>query len=484
MPSCSNNGVEGISRRTFLGGVGAVAGMPLLCGGASFGERRLRLGVISDIHVAEKPSGPYYRFVQALRWLRDRDVDGVLIAGDLTERGFGCEMEVVRNAWQSVFPNDKGRSGERVERLFTTGNHDIDGWRIYARRDKTFAERAKTEAMSANPAEFWRRFWDEPYEPVFSKTVKGYYVVLSHWGQNRHLPEFFKRHESELHGDKPFFYVQHAHPLGTLYDDYENSSDKGVATRELSRYPNAVAFSGHSHWPINDPRAIWQGGFTSIACGSTSQIYLARGRENYLPAKNVAPGYVSQMPRTRMTDGGNAMVVDVYDDCMVFERHCVKFDERLGEDWAVPLPVRADGNRPWQFGARRSAARPPVFPDEATVAVKVPSKPGKDRNGKDTYQVVVEFPRASQVEKDGGLRDYEVAAIDGKGRAVLAKRVYARYNYFSEARAVTLLGGECESCVFAKGELPADGVFRFRVTPFDCWGNAGSAIYGDGVKCL
>ena len=85
------------------------------------------------------------------------------------------------------------------------------------------------------------------------------------------------------------------------------------------------------------------------------------------------------------------------------------------------------------------------------------------------------------MEGDGGPRDYEVAAIDGEGRTVLVKRVYARYNYFSDARAAKLLGGECESCVFAKSELPADGVFRFRVTPFDCWGNAGPSITQPGA---
>ena len=31
-------------------------------------------------------------------------------------------------------------------------------------------------------------------------------------------------------------------------------------------------FSGHSHYPVNDPRSIWQGGYTALGCGSLSSL--------------------------------------------------------------------------------------------------------------------------------------------------------------------------------------------------------------------
>ena len=44
--------------------------------------------------------------------------------------------------------------------------------------------------------------------------------------------------------------------------------DKGIATKTLSNYPNAIAFSGHSHYSLTDERSIWQGAFTSIGQSS------------------------------------------------------------------------------------------------------------------------------------------------------------------------------------------------------------------------
>ena len=37
----------------------------------------------------------------------------------------------------------------------------------------------------------------------------------------------------------------------------------------LAKYPQVVTFSGHLHFPLNDPRSIWQASFTSFGCGST-----------------------------------------------------------------------------------------------------------------------------------------------------------------------------------------------------------------------
>ena len=39
-------------------------------------------------------------------------------------------------------------------------------------------------------------------------------------------------------------------------------------TKILKKYPQVVDFSGHSHYPLNDPRSIWQGKFTAIGTGA------------------------------------------------------------------------------------------------------------------------------------------------------------------------------------------------------------------------
>ena len=93
----------------------------------------LRLGVVSDIHFLLEPKTRKLRkdwdattFVHALKYFRERNVDAVVLAGDLAESGIVAELQFVMDAWQSVFPQDRGADGRKVERLFIYGNHDID----------------------------------------------------------------------------------------------------------------------------------------------------------------------------------------------------------------------------------------------------------------------------------------------------------------------------------------------------------------------
>jgi len=67
--------------------------------------------------------------------------------------------------------------------------------------------------------------------------------------------------------EKPIFVAHHEHVADTVYGSRE-SLGEGWGTPEfndiLSKYPQIVDFSGHSHYPLNDPRSIWQGDFTAV----------------------------------------------------------------------------------------------------------------------------------------------------------------------------------------------------------------------------
>ena len=77
-----------ISRKGFLAGMSAAAWSMLYGSPADAGEKRLRLGVMSDVHIFRPGDWAEKRFKLALDWCRSSDVDGVLIAGDLTEEGY------------------------------------------------------------------------------------------------------------------------------------------------------------------------------------------------------------------------------------------------------------------------------------------------------------------------------------------------------------------------------------------------------------
>lgn len=62
--------------------------------------------------------------------------------------------------------------------------------------------------------------------------------------------------------------MQHEHISNTVYgsSDFEGWGMPDFA-EILKDYPQAVDFSGHSHYPINDPRSIWQGEYTAVGTG-------------------------------------------------------------------------------------------------------------------------------------------------------------------------------------------------------------------------
>ena len=102
------------NRRQFLGAMASFgafgAARPLFA--APAGRPNLVLGILSDIHlsISKGKDGTLSfageeMFTKALKWYRDCGVDGVLVCGDMADRGTVEELEAVARAWYSVFPD-------------------------------------------------------------------------------------------------------------------------------------------------------------------------------------------------------------------------------------------------------------------------------------------------------------------------------------------------------------------------------------------
>ena len=118
-----------ISRRQFFiggaafGALGAFSGCRFFAsnGTSAAGAPKLKFGVVSDIHILrvganEEMSafGNNLTFKHTLEWFRSQDVDAVVIAGDMADKGLDTHLMAVAEAWYSVFPNDKYPDGRPV----------------------------------------------------------------------------------------------------------------------------------------------------------------------------------------------------------------------------------------------------------------------------------------------------------------------------------------------------------------------------------
>ena len=452
-----------VTRRKFLGGVaafGAATCCPIVRLSAAYspGRRpRMTFGAVSDIHIRIAPDGKGMlkshdssAFIHALEWFRDQKVDAVMVAGDLADTGLVPELQAVADAWWKVFPDSRLPDGRHVERIFITGNHDWDAWTydggVFVKKLYPDEAERNRNLLFKDLKGNWERIMQEPYVPIYRKEVKGYSFVGAHWQDEpchpkcetafRHVPAWFKEHGAELDPGKPFFYCQHAHLQNTVYGPWAWGHDSGETTAALQAFPNAVAFSGHSHYILTDERSIWQDGFTSLgtaslrACTTPHDEFPDDGFENAWGGIN-AYKVMEPLPETSR----QGMLVRVFDDCIAFSRRDFSIDRMLGGDWVMPLP--AAKSRPFSFAGRRALQKPPAFPAGAKLVAAKTS--GTRRGGKAKVNGVktmvpreagdalrLEFPQASAVRASRPFL-YEAKFVPKQGEAavrrVLAKRI-------------------------------------------------------------
>ena len=179
-------------------------------------------------------------------------LDALLIAGDLTNDGTKTEFDKFSKAVKDNLKGDTRFLGVVAK------NHD--GYKM-SRTDL----RNYYNKVTGNEADF-------------NVVINGYHFIglsaspidATHYDntQIKWLDEQLKNATKE-DPDKPVFVMHHEHNRDTVYGS-SNYDGWGVTffNDTLKKYPQVVDFSGHSHYPLNDPRSIWQGEYTAIGTGA------------------------------------------------------------------------------------------------------------------------------------------------------------------------------------------------------------------------
>ncbi|MBQ6136780.1 MAG: metallophosphoesterase [Kiritimatiellae bacterium] len=482
-----------VTRRSFLAGATAFSLSGCIGGRGGFlaGRPDVRLGVVSDIHITDWESAEIFR--KTLRWYRDQGVDAVMIVGDIADHGILPQLENVAKAWYEAFPDDRAPDGRRVEKLFVYGNHDIEGldyddkWMnaAFARHGITKEQARDLELRKIGLDKAWERCFNEPFAPIYRKTVKGYDFIGGHWDKWNGigaLEDWFKANISSIDTGRPFFYFQHPHPRDTVYGPWAWGHDNGQSTRALARYANAVAFSGHSHNSLTDERSVWRGGFTSIGTASLSYTCLSGPRENasgasWLGRRQMRSLNSISRAAVRGEEGGvpvrQGQLVDIFPDRLVIRRRDFVRDEDLDEAWLLEMPTKE-----CPFSARAARSVAPAFP--AGAAVDVSFGRGPDRNGAETDQVTVSFPQAV-AEKATRPFDYELTLT---ARELDVESVVKAFRFYSPTVRLAKSRDAGEPAVFrlARSELPGKAEFRFEVRPLNCYGVKGGPVFSDWMR--
>ncbi|MBR4172719.1 MAG: metallophosphoesterase [Kiritimatiellae bacterium] len=461
-----------ISRRCFLGGAAAFAG---LTGCTSLrlagGKPSLTFGVISDIHITTPESTALLE--RTFRAFRDSKADAVMICGDLSDWGLRSGLEYLAATWNRVFPNNKGIGGRPVQKLFCTGNHDYEGW-WYG--DMTMEMHAlgyfEDEALiRLGMKQCWESIFQEEFAPIRRRSVNGYDFISAEWyGRDKtsgfdQTDAWLKANGSGLDPSRPFFYFQHPPPAGTTSSSGGGDMQKKVSGA-LAAFPNAVSFSGHTHWTLNDARSIWQGAYTAVSVPSMSYTTVPGSYENGGDARNgKSVRSMPKIPARFNLEEAQGFFVSVYSDRIELERHDFTRQKRAGESWIVPLPMTKE-RKPYTFAAHSERTPVPQFP--AGADLQTFTRNTETRSDKWEIVMVCDFPTATC-----GIRafDYEIRAVPTDRSAPMVKRFLSpAFHKLPQDEPARM------RFYFNVEDLPQDKEYRIEVYPRNCFGKCGKPL--------
>lgn len=211
---------------------------------------------------------------------------------------------------------------------------------------------------------------------------------------------------------KPIFVFQHHNVSGTVY----GSSAWGISELSdlLSKYPQVVDFSGHSHFPINDPRSIWQGTFTALNDGTLSyyEMGIAGVTDRLIFPCDKQGGYTTD---SNHRDAAQYYIVEVDRNSAIR----VKGYDLLSDTFICEYNIPSVGNIN-EFAytqSREENSIPPYFDSSASIRQK----------GARTDAAVLEIPQASGIDP---VQNYRFDVYDTNNNLISTEYALSDTFYF------------------------------------------------------
>ena len=212
-------------------------------------------------------------------------------------------------------------------------------------------------------------------------------------------------------GDKPIFVFQHPHPWGTVYGSsvWGNPQINVV----LNGHTNIVDFSGHSHFPMNDPRSINQASYTAVGCGTLHRFELDKN------------GVVNQHPEN-CDEAAQMCIVEADNDGSVRIRGYDLLSDSYFCDYYTDN-VNDKAAFPYTYKNMKAHDKAPVFPKKMQAAAR--------KN--DTGEWLLTFTEA--VAAPGYIvHEYDLQIKDEAGKTVWQNNIVNDYYTLTDGDTATV----------------------------------------------
>ena len=332
----------------------------------------VRFAVCSDVHIEDAGDelriSRFEDMIETSYKIAESDssynkLDAVCVCGDFTNSGTEEQFKTFRSILDEHIR-------EGTETVTVLGNHEFhnDKSQTYSLYRKYVADAVDTDTV-----------------------INGFHFIGVSYGEDGSFashPEKQTWLYSKLsaakaeNSDYPIFVFQHPHPFATVY----GSINWGEVSLNsvYSMFPQVVNFSGHSHYPINDPRSIWQGSFTALGTGTLNYFELENELSGgHFPEGNekAAQFYIVE------ADKSGSVRVRGYD--------LISHSFIGTADYYIKTPADKT-SFPYTYARRMYTSLAPVFTKDAKISA--------EQNESGEY--LISFPAAN--DGDGIVHDYKI----------------------------------------------------------------------------
>jgi 3',5'-cyclic AMP phosphodiesterase CpdA len=309
--------------------------------GKSGRKPHLVFPVISDIHMNQDSDQTFEKFKTTLQQLNQvvPKQDAFVIVGDLTDNGLMPEYEKFKTAYQA---NKQKHSAS----LIAIGNHDYWNDLPVSDAQKRFLEETGMSSI------------------YYHQVIKGHHFIVlgTEDGvtegtfspkQIQWLSEQLKQANAD-DPKKPIFVFHHQPIKDTVYgSEWGFTENRDLFYDTLKKYPQAITFSGHTHYPLDDPKIIHQKDFTTIGTSTGAYLWLDAGR-----IQGEVPEGADIL--------NQALVVEVYENKVLIKPRDIHNNEWTREPFEINCPVQKNE---FKYTDARRDKNAPFFTREAMLSV-------------------------------------------------------------------------------------------------------------------